>query len=637
MKIRWPSKNDRMRLGAFTFWAMLSFLPAQAADLPVEKHYFEDKTASLGIDDILPRLNSLPWSPAREIKPRFGPTKSRVWFRFRLPETKLKYGNHEPLLLEIENAYLKRVGFYAVLDGQVLRRSLTGMEVPLSCRGPGVLQTASTTFRIPAPRNLHTEYFLSIESVFPLALPMRLMEAPDYALQHWTHMLFLGFFFGGLLMAAAFNGFLALSLRNRFFRNYSLFVAGVFMAYLAHEGLSIQLLWPESPWWAVRDLYFFGGVALFFYAQFVREFLESARVAPWLDKTMRALVFVCVGTTAFLMVEVYQPVAIICQSTVVLVNFVALAIACRALARGVRSARYFFLSSLVFNVSIIVFQLQEASVLWIGSFVDKAPHVGTILEVALISLALADRVRQVNLEVSRQRAALVHSEKLSALGRMAGEIAHEINNPLAIIHGNAVLIRDFPTHPSVKDHAATIEETANRISKIVRGMRAHARDSRADPFQRTSLQPLLQGVLALCEKRAQEEGVKLELGPMRSDLSIFCRSSEICQVLVNLINNAIDAVEGLGNPVIKVEVSERDGMVELAVTDNGSGVSKEIRSRIHEPFFTTKGVGKGLGLGLSIARVIVEAHGGDLSLDESSPLTRFAFRLPSSPQGPRPS
>jgi two-component system C4-dicarboxylate transport sensor histidine kinase DctB len=107
-----------------------------------------------------------------------------------------------------------------------------------------------------------------------------------------------------------------------------------------------------------------------------------------------------------------------------------------------------------------------------------------------------------------------------------------------------------------------------------------------------------------------------------------CRSSEICQVLVNLLNNSIDAVEGSASPWIKVDVQTKGDRVEIVVEDNGHSVPKEIRSRIYEPFFTTKEAGKGLGLGLSVSRTIVEGHGGTLLLDEESATTRFVLSIP---------
>ena len=255
--------------------------------------------------------------------------------------------------------------------------------------------------------------------------------------------------------------------------------------------------------------------------------------------------------------------------------------------------------------------------------------MGVLVEVLLLSFALADRIRRVNWELEQQKAAIVQAEKLSALGRMAGEIAHEISNPLAIIHGHAVLIKkEEGALPHIREFGATIEHTANRISKVVKGMRALARDSRRDPFRPAALGSIVQDALVFCQDKKGAKPVRLEVMDPLEGLSLRCRSSEISQVLANLLNNSFDAVDGVGDPWVKLEVLPRENMVEIAVIDNGHGVPKNLRSRIHEPFFTTKEAGKGLGLGLSISRTIIEGHGGQLWLDESSPNTRFAFTVP---------
>jgi C4-dicarboxylate-specific signal transduction histidine kinase len=134
--------------------------------------------------------------------------------------------------------------------------------------------------------------------------------------------------------------------------------------------------------------------------------------------------------------------------------------------------------------------------------------------------------------------------------------------------------------------------------------------------------------MVLCEERARNESVELRIPGISEDLQVFCRGSEISQVLVNILNNALDAVSGMEEPWVKIEVQERERCVEFGIQDCGPGVDKAIRLRIHEPFFTTKEAGKGIGLGLSISRTIVEGHGGKLWLDEKSSATRFVFTLP---------
>ncbi|MGZ3735410.1 MAG: 7TM diverse intracellular signaling domain-containing protein, partial [Bdellovibrionota bacterium] len=593
----------------------------------IELSYYEDKSTTLTAQDVVSRASTLPWTAVAGPKARFGYSTSRFWIRLRLPPAS-ELPASDSLILEIPFAYNTQVNFITARNGKIERQSIAGMAVPVRERDNYSLRTGMPTFRLPAPHAADLEYFASVEGNFPISFPVKLMAAQEFVFHTMGQELFLGMFFGAMLLALLSNGVLALSLRSRLYGYYSLFVAFVAMLYMGHHGLTIQLLWGNSPWWAVREMDFYGGAALLFYGLFVREFLVTRRNTPILDKVLLFLLAVSSARSIWILIHPYQVAQMIGQIAVVFTNILVLVIAIKASTMKLRAAWYFLLSSFVFNVGFVLYVLQEANLIWLGHFIEFAPHAGSLAEVTLLSFALADRIRQTNLELVQQRTAMVQAEKLGALGRMAGEIAHEINNPLAIIHGNAALLLKLEGSPQVKEFAGTIEATALRISNIVKGMRALARDSRQDPFQPTPLSSILQDAMIFCSDKSRMRGVNLQVVRPEMDLTLRCRSSEISQVLVNLLNNSFDAVEGMNEPWVKVEAVKRSGLVELAVTDSGRGVPRELRPRIQEPFFTTKEAGKGLGLGLSISRTIVESHGGSLWLDEKSEHTRFAFTVP---------
>lgn len=610
------------------FFALAAFSPCEAS-FELDSEYYEDASASLTAETVIASASELKWKSLKENKGRFGFSKSRFWIRFRIPEKDLKYGDEDPVMLEIPFAYNEHISLYRARQGKLIKTSDAGMGVRISERSSSVLRTGFPSFRISAPRFEDNDYYLAVDGTFPVSVPLTLWEAPEYAYHHWTGVLFVGVFLGLLILAALVNGIMAAILRSKIYWNYSFFVASVLMLYLGHEGLTVQLLWPESPWWAMREIHVYGTFALYFYAQFVREFLESKRQFPWLDRFLLFLIGLSTIRGIWILVDPhFQPVVLLGQVAVMLSNVLVLVIALRALNRGTRSAPYFFFSSLVFNLAMILFVLQESNLIWIGEFMARAPHVGTALEVLLLSLALADRIKLVNQELAEQKAAVVHADKISALGRMAGEIAHEINNPLAIIHGNASLLARLELPQQAREISLTIEQTAVRISKVVKGMRALARDTRNDPFQPASFASLLQDSLVVCQDRIRNAGVKLSAPEPDPQLTLHCRPSEISQVLVNLLANALDASEGRTGVWVKVEAERQGEMLEISVTDNGCGIPKPLRGRVHEPFFTTKEAGKGLGLGLSIARTIVENHGGNLWLDENREHTRFVFTVP---------
>lgn len=234
--------------------------------------------------------------------------------------------------------------------------------------------------------------------------------------------------------------------------------------------------------------------------------------------------------------------------------------------------------------------------------------------------------------IERQRGALEHTTRMSALGEMAGGIAHEINTPLAIIQGHADrllsnLRRGTITPEALERDLQRITATTNRISKIVKGLRTFSRSGDKDPHVPTALRTIVEDTLELGSERFRHGGIHLRIGSI-PDVSLECRAVQISQTLLNLLNNAFDAVHGLEDRWVQLEVREDGRFVEIEVTDSGREIAADIVDKMMHPFFTTKPVGKGTGLGLAISQAIAEDHGGALRYEGRGGHTCFILRLP---------
>ena len=236
-------------------------------------------------------------------------------------------------------------------------------------------------------------------------------------------------------------------------------------------------------------------------------------------------------------------------------------------------------------------------------------------------------------ELEAQRAKSLQSAKLASLGEMAGGIAHEINSPLAAIQLNAEQLVDLLAEPQpdiaeAGELGRSIRATAQRISRIINGMRKISRDAEGDPFEPKAVCQIVSDAVSLCAQDLGTLGIRLDVASIPEEWVISCREIQISQVLLNLLNNAKDAVASAAEKWIRIEAESRGEQVLLSVVDSGAGVSKEAGARLFQPFFTTKEIGKGVGLGLSISRSITEAHRGTLTLDPGPGPTRFVMALP---------
>jgi PAS domain S-box-containing protein len=247
--------------------------------------------------------------------------------------------------------------------------------------------------------------------------------------------------------------------------------------------------------------------------------------------------------------------------------------------------------------------------------------------------------KRMEAEIESGKEQVVASARLSALGMMAGGIAHEINNPLSIIHALAsdlietVEVEDAVPPRLVLRNSLRIRETADRIARIIKSLRQISREGSRDPLHPVPIGKILDDTLEICRERFRAHSVELLLPEVMPDWMVSCREVQIAQVLLNLLQNAFDAVvEFPGERWVRLELESHDDSVAISVTDSGPGIPSELRSRIMEPFFTTKAVGKGTGLGLSLSKTIAEEHGGKLVCGQARGHTRFSLVLPLTPQ-----
>lgn len=254
-----------------------------------------------------------------------------------------------------------------------------------------------------------------------------------------------------------------------------------------------------------------------------------------------------------------------------------------------------------------------------------------------VEIQIANRTNELLVlqeQLKEQQQLLVTSSKMSALGEMAGGIAHEINTPLAVITmrleqlEECVLANEMHKINLLKT-TQVLRKTTDRIAKIVAGLRFFARDGQRLPMESTSINGIIEETLSLCREKFYNHGIQIFVNiELELTYMIECRSVEISQVILNLLNNSHDAILDLEEKWIKIDLTDAGQDIELSITDSGPGIPKEIQDKMMHPFFTTKEIGKGTGLGLSISRGIIDAHHGKMFIDQNNKNTCFILRLP---------
>jgi len=245
------------------------------------------------------------------------------------------------------------------------------------------------------------------------------------------------------------------------------------------------------------------------------------------------------------------------------------------------------------------------------------------------------RLRETDARMNELNAQLVQSDKMAALGKMAAGVAHEINNPLAVILQKTGWMEDlleeegFRESENCQEYRASlrkIEEHVERARKVVHNMLGYAR--KMEPHHEdVDINATLVETIALLENYARNNNIEISTS-LSPDLPIIASDqSRLQQVFLNLLTNAIDAI--VKNGAINVKSGSADGFIRVDITDNGPGIPKDQQKKVFDPFFTTKQTGKGTGLGLWVSYDIIAKMGGSISFEsEVGKGTTFTVALP---------
>ncbi|MGD0264612.1 MAG: HAMP domain-containing sensor histidine kinase [Candidatus Methylomirabilota bacterium] len=269
---------------------------------------------------------------------------------------------------------------------------------------------------------------------------------------------------------------------------------------------------------------------------------------------------------------------------------------------------------------------------------DEAGRLAASLNEMVASLhARAQRLEEEELkhteELMHLQSRMAHSEKLASMGRLAAGVAHELNTPLGGVLSLAMLALEEcdQSHPVRKDLEVIVKQ-ALHCREIVKGLLAFAHQSESGAAK-TDVNSVIESTLALLERQAIFQNVRTRRTLGEGLPPVFIDPSRLQSVIMNVVMNAVDAMEGTGALGVETAVDEAGEQVLIRISDTGKGIPDKIKPLIFEPFFTTKEPGEGTGLGLAIVYGVVKGAGGRISVDSSPSGTTFTIWLPIMRQG----
>ena len=242
-------------------------------------------------------------------------------------------------------------------------------------------------------------------------------------------------------------------------------------------------------------------------------------------------------------------------------------------------------------------------------------------------------------EIERARELALRAQQMASMGKLAADIAHEISAPLSNLVVFAQLLRDdMAAEDERREDVANIVAEALHCREVLASLQGFARQ-REPQWQETHLHEVVQQALKELEPRIREAGLAVPTAVSPSLPPLLADPQQLCQVVVNLVTNSLEAVAGRPGEIALTAHLEADGQaVALSVKDNGRGIAPELQPRVFQPFVTTKEGQAGAGLGLAVVHGVVEVHGGTISLEsEPGQGTTVTLRLPCDVPPPRAS
>ncbi|MCB1138812.1 MAG: SpoIIE family protein phosphatase [Leptospiraceae bacterium] len=606
----------------------------KSVEMRSQLEQFLDSSGKMEIEDV---LSSGPFQPAAESVLSTGLTRGNQWLRFSVTNNT---GMADPVYLEIYYPLLDYVSLFRLNPDGSYSRSDTGDMLPFSSRE---VEHRNFIFPLRIPEGSTSEFLLCISSRGPLQVPARIRSAEEMLQRDRITQFVQGLYFGIMLAMILYNLFLYVSVRYAGYLYYVFYILGLSIFQLIYHGYFFATFFPSWPIFVNESIVLAIAFMLFWGIQFSRKFLNTGRYDRALDIPLLLLQVAAVVGGALTFFIPYTMALNLSVLSSVLFVFVIYVAALRRLYRGYRPARFFLLAWTTLLFAILVLALKQYGLIEYNFFTNYALQIGSAMEVILLSVALGDRIKSIEME--KKKAQAFAYESLKKAHRIKDEFLYntsqELREPLEGIVGMAEGLLDLASRSSdrpgrmyeIHDGLSVLAATGSIVSGLVNDILDFYRIKNSEIYlNRTTISAasVASVALDLCGPWAEARGIELKMEIREDIYPVYADEVRLRQILLNLLNNGIKFTQA-GHVAIRAR--NVDQFVEFTIEDTGSGIAADALEDIFFIFEKPElaaGRKNGKGLGLTITRKLIELHGGVIRAESSEQGARLIFTLPRS-------
>lgn len=604
---------------------------------------FEDPSGNATIADVSSPEGAAKFRALEASSLNAGYSRSAFWLKVRLT-----YRPNDPLasadwLLELAYPPMDHVDLYLSTDDAAPKLARqTGDMLPFSSRQ---IKQNNYLFDLDLRPHESKTAYIRVASHGSVQAPLNLWASHAYIEEQPSRLYILGMIYGVLAVMLVYNLFIYLSVRDNSYLYYILYITCFGLYQVSVNGAGIEFLWPDNPWWANTSTTYLIAAAILFASQFTRKFLQTPKLGCWLD-TPLLLMMGCAAVIMVLSLIADYGIALRLVTALVLIfTPVILLIGIVAWLKGRRVARYFIFAWSAFLVGGVVNATMLLGHLPNNFWTMYASQIGSVVEVALLSLALADRIntmreRQTQIMAQSSKDLEKLNQQLAVSNRLKDEflatLTHELRTPMNGVIGSLELMQLDGAEDDIELYRQTAADSAQNMMGIVNGiltlteLQAGRISVQSETF---SLRHLLFQVRSAFEPQARGKSLTLsvELDESLPD-SLQGDGLKLRQCMDCLIDNAIKFTKS-GSIRIRVSgqcIDAQQVRLLVDVIDTGIGFTRLDEETLYANFYQVDGSMTreygGLGIGLAICRQLIELQGGRLS-HQSEPGSGSQFRL----------